>query len=147
MDILEQPLAKDQRYVLEPVLVQQALLAVRVPAKKSLTLRSSERETKLTGGLGVHVVCKVTVVELTFVTLNPDSEPLEGVRLRLPFLDADPATDDFDDVAELELGGRGGLLLVLPDADGGFDVADAFSGLDATSRPETLFSSAHERIR
>jgi hypothetical protein len=147
MDILEQPLAKDQRYASEPVLVQQALLGVRVPAKKSLTVRSRGRKTGLTGGLGAHVVGKVTVVELTFVTLNPDSEPLEGVRLRLPFLDADPAADDFDDVVELELGGRGGLLLVLPDADVGFDVADAFSGLDATSRPETLFSSAHERIR
>ena len=62
-------------------------------------------------------------------------------------MDADPAADDFDDVIELELGGRGGLLLVLPDADVDFDVADAFSGLDATSRPETLFSSVHERIR
>jgi hypothetical protein len=80
------------------------------------------------------------------VTLNPDSEPLEGVRLRLPFLDADPAADDFDDVVELELGGRGGLLLVLPDADVGFDVADAFSGFDPTFRPETMFSPAHERI-
>ena len=89
----------------------------------------------------------MTVVELNFVTLKPDSEPLEGVRLRLPFLDADPAADDFDDVIELELGGRDGLLLVLPDADVGFAVADAFSGLDATFRPETMFSSAHERIR
>jgi hypothetical protein len=92
----------------------------------------------------------VTVVELTFVTLNPDSEPLEGVRLRLPFLDVDPAADDFDDAVELELGGRGGLLLVLRDFDVGFDVAaplDAFSGLDATFRPENMFSSAHKRIR
>ena len=97
----------------------------------------------------------MTVVELTFVTLNPDSDsPLEGVRLRLPFLDGDPAADDFDDVVELELGGRDGLLLVLPDADVvvdlDFDVVaplDAFSGLDATFRPDTLFSSTHERIR
>jgi len=96
----------------------------------------------------------VTVVELTFVTLNPDSEPpLEGVRLRLPFFDGDPVADDFDDVVELELGGRDGLLLVLPDADVvdlDFDVVaplDALSGLDATFRPDTLFSSTHERIR
>ena len=76
------------------------------------------------------------------MTLKPDSEPLEGVRLRLPFLDAGPATDDFDDVVELKLGGRGGLLLALPDADVVdlvFDVAaplDAFSGFDASLRPE-----------
>lgn len=81
----------------------------------------------------------MTVVELTFVTLNPDSEPLDGVRLGLLFLDAVPTADDFDDVVELELGGRGGLLLVLPDADVvDLDVTappDAFSGLDATFRP------------
>lgn len=147
MDILGQPLAKGQMYASELVLVQQALLGVRVPAKNSSTVRSGDGETKLTGGLGAHVVGRVTVVELSFVTLKPDSEPLEGVRLRFPFLDADPAADDLDDVIELELGGRDGLLLVLPDADVGFDVADAFSGLDATFRPETMFSSAHERIR
>ena len=92
-------------------------------------------------GFGVHVVLRVTVVELSLVTLKPpDYEPLDDARLLLgPALvafaadEVDLAADDLEDAA---LGVLDGLLLVLAVAVFTFcDAAEALRGLEATVRP------------
>ncbi len=91
-------------------------------------------------GFGVHVVLRVTVVELSLVTLKPpDSEPLDDARLLLgPALvafaadEVDLAADDLEDAA---LGVLDGLLLVLAAVFTFCDAAEALRGLEATVRP------------
>lgn len=92
-------------------------------------------------GFGVHVVLRVTVVELSLVTLKPpDSEPLDDARLSLgPALvafaadEVDRAADDLEDAA---LGVLDGLLLVLAVADLTFcGGAAALRGFEAMGRP------------